>query len=67
MENETTPFAVRECALAAHQTIYAFLEQAGVQYSSFYRWEKGQSKPSALTMRKLSDAVAARTKGASHG
>lgn len=58
METTITPLQVRRKADEMRVTLGAVLERAGVQRSTFWRWEEGV-KPRNLTLLKIQDAIEA--------
>lgn len=57
MKTELTPIKVRAAASAKDMTLRAFLAHANVSRAVFWRWERGLTKPHALTLHRLEKAV----------
>lgn len=57
MQTEITPEEIRNRAADALVTMDTLFQRAGVNASTFWRWEKGISAPSLLTQRKLGKAL----------
>jgi len=59
MKTPITPKIVRDRAKAAHVTMQSLFDRAGVQASTFWRWERGHTtKLNPVSEQKLMDALA---------
>lgn len=59
MENtpDLTPYVIRKRAIAARVSINRLMQRAGVANSTLFRWERGDTYPSAVTKGKIKDAL----------
>lgn len=58
MENAPTPQEIKDRAVAAHVSINRLMMAAGIQNSTFWRWETGKTDaPHPVTLRKITDAL----------
>jgi DNA-binding XRE family transcriptional regulator len=53
MQTDLTPAEVRQRAANALVTMDTLYREAGISPTTFWRWERGMSKPSLLVLAKL--------------